>query len=310
MTATLFEYSKLVQKLCHDTKQEFLTPQDLFGYINIARRETAMRAQCVRRLTPTGGSIVGWTVTNAGSGYSNNPTLTITAPDYPTGTLPNPNGAQATASAIVQNGTISAIFSQYGGAGYFQPLMTITDSTGTGATAVTTVPLINTLKAGQEVYNFSDIDVTMFPGIDSVYAIRSASVIYSNYRYSLPMYDFSTYQAMIRQYPFQYQYVPTFCSQFGQGTDGSFYAYPLPSQTYQWEFDCLCLPQDLIDNQSVEVIPQPWSDAVPYFAAHLAFLELQNHNVAKYFDDQFDKRLLRYSQYARLGGAVNRYGRP
>lgn len=306
---TLFDYQKQIQRLAREARQEFLNPEDIVSYVNIARREVAMRAQCIRRLTPTAGSIVGWTVTNAGSGYSNNPTLTITPPDYPAGTLPSPNGAQATASCIVENGTIAAVFSQYGGAGYFQPAMTITDTTGTGATAVTTVPLINTLKQGQEVYPFSGIDVTMLPGIDSVYMIRSVSIVYANYRYSLPMYDFSTYQAYVRQYPFQYQYVPTFASQYGQGVDGSFYAYPLPSQTYQWEFDCFCLPQDLIDNQSFEAIPMPWTDAVPYFALHLAYLSLQNFNVAQYFDQQFDKRLLRYSQYARPGRWTNPYGR-
>jgi hypothetical protein len=135
------------------------------------------------------------------------------------------------------------------------------------------------------------------------------SLIYSNYRYSLPMYAFSVYQSMIRQYPFQYQYVPTFCSQFGQGADGSLYMYPLPSQTYQVEYDCFCTPQDLIDNNSVDVIPNPWTDAVSYFAASLAFEEIQNLNYAKYYFDKFDAMLQRYSNYARPGRVVNPYGR-
>jgi hypothetical protein len=124
------------------------------------------------------------------------------------------------------------------------------------------------------------------------------------------MYAFSTYQSMIRQYPFQYTYVPTFCSQFGQGAGGSFYAYPLPSQTYQWEFDCFCLPQDLlIDNSIPEAIPEPWTDAVQYMAAQLAYQELQNWNAAKFYEQQFDKRTLGYSSNARPGRAVNPYGR-
>jgi hypothetical protein len=171
------------------------------------------------------------------------------------------------------------------------------------------VKFLNTLNQGQEVYNFSDVDLSQFPGVDSVYGVRSVSIIYSNYRYSVPVYAFSTYQAMIRQYPFQYQYVPTFGSQFGQGADGSFYMYPLPSQTYQLEWDCQCLPQDLEDDQSVEVIQAPWDDTVPYFAAHLAYLGLQNMNAGNYYLDLFDKMCLRKSTYARIGRVVNPFGR-
>jgi hypothetical protein len=169
---------------------------------------------------------------------------------------------------------------------------------------------MNLLNIGQEVYPFSGIDLSVFPGVDAVHAIKSASVIYANYRYSLPMYAFSVYQSMIRQYPFQYQYVPTFCSQFGQGAGGSFYAYPLPSQTYQWEFDCFCLPTDmLLDNSIPEAIPQPWTDAVQYMAVQLAFQEMQNFNSAKFYEQMFDKMTLGYSAQARPGRVVNPYGR-
>ncbi len=124
------------------------------------------------------------------------------------------------------------------------------------------------------------------------------------------MYAFSVYQANIRNYPVLYQYVPAFASQYGQGASGSFYVYPLPSQTYQMEFDCFCLPTDmLLDNSIPEPIPQPWTDAVPYMAAQLAYLELQNWNAARFYGEEFDKRTLGYSTQARPGRAVNPYGR-
>jgi hypothetical protein len=307
--SSLFTYSKQVAKFLHDTRQSDLNPRDIVQYVNLARREVAERTQCVRRLTPISGAISGWTVTNGGTGYSNNPTFTVTPPDFPSGNPINPNGLQATATGIVQSGVITAIFSQVGGAGYFQPQMTITDSTGKGATATPIVAGVNKLNPGQESYNFSDIDVSGFPGVDSVLAIKSVSVIYANYLYSLPMYAFSVYQAKIRQYPFQYQYVPCFCSQFGQGNAGSFYAYPIPSQTYQWEFDLFCIPQDLVDDQSVDVIPKPWDDAVPFYAAAYCYLNLQNMNAAEYFFKKFDDVTLRKSNYARIGRVVNPYGR-
>lgn len=307
--ATLFDYLQQTQRFVRDQRQRILDPEDLIEYVNRARREVAARTQCVRRLTTISGSILSWSVTSGGSNYTSNTSATVTAPDFPSGAGVNPNGAQATATPVIQGGVIVGVNNDYGGAGYFQPVMSFTDTTGSGAAATADVAFINTLNRGQEVYNFSDVDLSMFPGVESCYAVKSVSIIYSNYRYSVPMYAFSVYQAMIRSYPFQYQYVPTFCSQYGQGADGSIYMYPLPSQTYQLEWDMFCLPQDLTDNQSVDVIPAPWDDVVPYFAAHLAYLELQNMNAGKFYLDLFDSMTLRKSQYARVGRVVNPYGR-
>lgn len=302
-------YLEQVMRFVRDAKQEFLNPEDLTVYINRARREVAMRAECVRTLTPISGSITGWSLTAGGTGYSGTPTLAVSAPDFPSGVAPDPSGRQATATATSVAGVITGIFSQDGGSGYFQPTLTITDATGSGAAATAELSFINELVQGQEVYPFSGVDLSASPGCQAVYRVISISIIYSNYRYSLPVYSFSVYQAQIRQYPFQYQYVPAFASQFGQGVGGSFYVYPLPSQVYQYELDCLCIPQDLDNDQSVEAIPQPWQDAVPYFAAHLAYLELQNFNAANGYFTLFDNMLQRYSNYARRGRVVNPYGR-
>ncbi len=311
-TPDAFFYLKQVQRLLREQRQEFSNPEDLLSYINLARREVAGRTQCIRRLTPISGQVIDGAITAGGSGYVT-PVATITAPDFPGGTSVNPLGKQATAVVNQQGGVITDITITDGGDGYFQPIVTITDSTGpgTGATATLTLsPLLNLLVAGQEVYNFSDINLGAWPGVDSVFAIKSVSIIYSNYRYSIPVYAFSVYQAMIRQYSLNYQYVPAFGSQFGQGAGGSFYLYPPPSQTYQFEYDCFCLPQDLeLNNGIPEVIPQPWTDAVQYMAVQLAFQELQNFNAAGYYEKQFDKRTLGYSSNARVGRAVSQYGR-
>jgi hypothetical protein len=308
MTQTLFSYMKAVQQMISDTRQELIAPFTLVNYINRARREVAMRSQCLRILPPISGGVETITVTAPGSGYTN-PTVTVTAPDAPDGRSLYPLGAQATATATVEDGMIVNIDVTFGGSGYFQPYITITDPTGTGATAVAATSPILTLNNGQEIYNFADIPLSNFPGIGPVYGIRSVSLIYSSYRYSLPMYSFSTYQAMIRQYPNQYYYVPTMCSQFGQGASGSLYCYPLPSQQYQLEIDCYCYPQDLTTDQDVEAIPDPWTEAVPYMAAHLAYLELQNLNAAEYYRKLFDSKMPMYRNAAQPGRNTNPYGR-
>ena len=307
--ATLNQYLRQVQRFIRDPSQMVINPDDLIDYINQARRQVAMQTECVRILPATSGSITTAQLKAGGSGYTH-PTVTITAPDYPSGLPPAPNGRQATAIALYQGGIITAVVITDGGDGYFQPVATISDPTGHGAACtLNTVPLA-LVTEGQEVYPFTNFDLTPFPGVDSIYAVKSVTIIFSQFRYSVIPKSFSEYQALIRQYASGlYQYVPAVFAQYGQGASGSLYMYPLPNQTYQIELDCFCMPSDLTTDQDVEVIPQPWNDAVPYFAAHLAYLELQNFNAAKMYLELFGQRVNSFSVAARPGMRNSFYGR-
>jgi len=304
----LSDYMKTLQGFLRDRKQQNMNPQDLVLYLNRSRREIALRTQSIRVLTPISGSILTIQVIAGGSGYTA-PVVTIGTPDFPNGAKPFPAGRQAVATAQFIGGVISNVSIVDGGSGYFQPTAKITDPHGTGAVLVASVNPINVTAFQQEIYNFSDVPLQGFPGVDGIFAVKSVSMIYANYRYSLPCYDFSTYQAHIRQYPTQYSYIPTVFGQFGQGKNGSLYMYPIPSTTYQMEWDCFCSPADLTTDSDYEAIPQPWQDAVPYFAAHLSYLELQNFNAAKFYLDLYDNMVHRYSSYARPGRTINPYGR-
>jgi hypothetical protein len=103
--------------------------------------------------------------------------------------------------------------------------------------------------------------------------------------------------------------VPCFGSFFGQGANGSLYTYPLPSQSFQMEWDCLVLPSPLSDNRSVEALPDPWTEVVKFYVGHLVMLERGNFNQARYYEELFDKNMLRYSGNTRIGRIVNIYGR-
>lgn len=311
---SLNDYMQDVQTYFADQNQKYMNPEDLIRHVNRARREIAMRAGCVRVLTQSSGQVVRATITAAGTGYTN-PVATITAPDFPDAGVDNPLGAQATASVIQAGGMITNIDITYGGSGYFQPQITITDDVvsptvpGTGATATLTVTPITQTQNGQEVYPFENIPLDNFPGVGSVYFVNSISIIYAQYRYSLMTYSFSTYQALIRNYPLQYRYVPSICAQLKRGTNGDLYLYPVASQSYQLELDCYCLPQDLTDNESFEAIPGPWTDCVAFYAAHFAYLSAQNFNAADYYLKLYERKSSDYSSFASPRKVSNRYGR-
>jgi hypothetical protein len=307
--ADLNTYLKDAQRLLREQNQSDLNPEDLISFINRARREIAMRSQCIRILTPISGAVTGASIVASGTGYPGGATLAITSPDFPSGVAPKPNGDQATGVLFTSGGSLSSVNIVYGGAGYFMPQASVVASSGAGASVTLQVQPLNLLTQGQEVYPFSGVDLTGNPGVQSVYCVMGVSIIYANYRYSLPVYPFSAYQAYIRQYPFQYQYVPTFASQYGQGANGSFYVFPLPSQTYQYELDCLCIPQDLTAALSFEALPDPWTDAVAYLACAHGMMSIQNYNIANFYKSWYDEFAQRYSNYARPGRATNPYGR-
>ena len=304
----LNRYLQQTQRFLREQNQSLLHPHDLMEYVNRARREIAERTQSIRRTPPISGPIATINVTAGGAGYTA-PTVTISPPDSPGGRAPNPGGLQATALATVIGGQIVSIAVTNGGDGYFAPIVTISDPTGSGALASPVLASIFQLNALQEEYRFSDIPLGTLPGVDSVFAVQSVAVIYANYRYVLPMYPWTIYQAQIRQYPRQYYYVPTMASQYGIGTDGSLFLYPIASQPYQCELDCYCLPSDLTTDKDFEALPQPWQDAVPYFAAHLAYAELQNAQMAAMYLQLHDQMVHRFSASANIGRAINPYGR-
>lgn len=306
---TLFTYMSDVQTLLRESKQDQIDPGDLIKWINRARREIALRTSCLRGITPIAGAVISASVTSGGHGYTA-PTVTISPPDYPSGQRPFPNGDQATGTVTTSTGTVSAVGVTYGGSGYYAPTATIADPTGTGATVALTTSYVSKLVQGQEVYLFSDINLSQFPGFDSVYYVESISILYAAQRYSLMVPSFSSYQAMIRQFTNQYQYVPFFAGQLAQGTSGSLFLYPLPSTAWQCEFVFRALPQDLIDDQSVEALPQPWTDGVMYMALHLGYLSLQNPNMARMYLELFSQFTHGYSVAARPGRKPNPYGRP
>lgn len=74
---------------------------------------------------------------------------------------------------------------------------------------------------------------------------------------------------------------PTTWAQLKQGTSATVYFYPLPDTTYTANLDCVCNPIDLVDDTTVEAIPYPFTDAVPFLAAYYAYMSVQRQTDAE-----------------------------
>jgi hypothetical protein len=316
------DYMMQVKRLVgYDEHSVLYNDDDLLDFINIARAETAAQGQCLRFVTPYQGQILRIHVTDPGSGYVD-PAVTLSPPDQPSGAIPFPGGLTATATAQQVGGMISNISVASGGDGYFTPpLVTISDLTGPGqgAEAVAEVAPLNAAVPEQEIYEFSQIDLSPAGGLDAILAVKGVSFIWGNWQWTANRVSFSRYMALTRQWTTNFFAPPEVVCQQGQGTSGSLRIYPIPDQPYPMIWDTLCLPQDLIDDTSYEPIPQPWRRAVPYYAAHLALLaraaqipQLFNLSQA-YFNEKtgglFNTAMTRARAFSQPGAIGSFYGR-
>ena len=90
--------------------------------------------------------------------------------------------------------------------------------------------------------------------------IRSVSVIYANYRYSLPMYSFSVYQVLIQELPLPVYLRPNASHlNLVKALLEVFLRTRFPHNFTSGNSIAQLYHKTLSDDQSVEVIPQPWS---------------------------------------------------
>src|SRR5262249_35613192 len=106
-------------------------------------------------------------------------------------------------------------------------------------------------------------------------------------------YVWTDFQAYLRSYSTGLQNYPTVFSQYGQGEGGSLYLWPLPSQATDMEWDSYCTPIDLSADSDPEVIPYPWTDAVKFYAAYLAFQNAQRYEDADRMFGEYEKFMKR-----------------
>ena len=88
--------------------------------------------------------------------------------------------------------------------------------------------------------------------------------------------------------------IPKTVAQLRQGTSGTILLDPVPANDTPLLVDTVWLPIPLVNDSTVEAIPYPWTDAVQFYAAWLAFMQLQRQADA-------DTMLSRYKELAWRG---------
>lgn len=276
---TTADYISQVRNLIHDASASDFTDSQLIPFINNARLRTAQDLRCVRQFIqglntisqqetyPLNGFVGGMQVLNGGQNYTN-PVITFTGG----------GGTGAAAQAIVVNGVITNIFMTNWGGGYTStPIGTLIDPTGTGAT-------FNVI-AGLMINDILTMTV-LWNGPPSALAI------------TFDWLPFSAFQAFCRAYRATFSNPGAYTVHYGTtsptmqtGDARAFYLYPIPNQPYYLEMDVAVLPNNLVTISDVDyqIVP-PWNDAVQYFAAHLAFLSLQQYAQSGVMKGLYDGR--------------------
>ena len=278
----LTQYLTDTALILNDPNSLFFNQTNLTNWINKARNRIAEVAQCVRVLPPSSGTITAIAVATGGSGYATAPTVTINYPDA-LGPV-----VQATATATISGGVVTAITitNPTTNSGYVNtPTVTLSGggyTTAATAGTVTLTPYITTV-ANQEVYPLSAYTSQVQqaqPGAARAIGIQSVSVSWGSFKPTLDYRSWTTFQATLRSYNIGQQNYPSVWSRYGRGAGASIYLWPIPAQTSQMDLDLYCQPIPLVTDSTVEAIPEPFTDAVKFYAAYLAYMNAQRKDDA------------------------------
>ena len=279
--ATLQSYLNDTRRLLHDARGTFFNDIDLTQAINSACKRAAADSTCYRKLQTiylsTGlevygyGQVSGCSVIAGGTGYVA-PTVTFSAP--PAG------GTTAVGTVASASGVITDILVSNGGSGYTSaPTVTIGGG-GTGANVVSSAIDINTLDT---------LNITLIWGSRRVILNRAS---------------FTEFQATVRGWVGMSQQ-PCVAAIYGQS---QWYIGPIPNQSYVTEWDTVVNPPELVNMTDVSVITYPYSDPVPYYAAHTAKINEQSYKESDKFLELYQQKMRQAIRSSMMRKLPTAYG--
>lgn len=286
MAATLNSYISQTQLLVHDTLGTLYTTTDITGYINLARSQLALEAECVRFNYGWDGLQMTGTFT---SGLTS-----VTAVTYPTSFADTITNWVMVCPAVLTPGTTVANFNSVA-----QTITLSAPAVVSGTVSFIVGPPNNTSTL-QEFYTIPNGNLTggtplvASTGVNGIIGVRTVTLNWGgaggSNAYMLDYWDWTSYSAYLRFYGQNgLQGNPAVWTRY----NNSVYLRPVPSQVYPMQWDCICSVVDMSSNTSPEAIPYPFTDAIPYYAAYMALLNAQRPADAQQMKERYEEYIKR-----------------
>jgi hypothetical protein len=153
-----------------------------------------------------------------------------------------------------------------------------------------------------QTYPFSNITVSSVSGVSSVLNVRMISASNGSGGQSFlnfwPWEWFNRYFLCATTIPVG---TPIQWTQYAQGQLGSLYLNPIPMSNTTLSLDTACLPIALVDDTTVEAIPYPWTDAVPFYALYFSYMSTQRQEEAAFMYQRYQEFAARARMFSTPG---------
>jgi hypothetical protein len=134
--------------------------------------------------------------------------------------------------------------------------------------------------------------------------VMNVTVLWGTQRVTLDRMPFTKFQAYVRSWQISGQ--PRVCSSYGQS---AWYIGPVPDQDYVSEWDVILVPADLSNVTDISPVNYPYSDTIPFYAAHIAKLKEQSHNESDVFLALYQRKMQWSIKSAQMRIMPSVYGR-
>jgi hypothetical protein len=154
------------------------------------------------------------------------------------------------------------------------------------------MPLTNTFQTipGVEKYSFrfgNDYVKQLNQNVKGIGDVITCAVSWGGSRPALDWLPWEDLQAYARSYNIGVTSYPFCWSTYGDGERGQVWLFPIPTNALEMEWDTFCVPTDIFTDDCYDALPSPFSTYVPFYAAHLAFLNSQRYGQAATMLDLF-----------------------
>jgi hypothetical protein len=123
-------------------------------------------------------------------------------------------------------------------------------------------------------------------GVANPIVVRDVTFQIAGGRKKVYSREWEWFDRFILSRPAPTQGPPKWWAQYGQGSQGTLW-FNLLDTDYTVYLDTACLPASLNSDADPEAIPQLWTDAVPYYAAYMGFLQFSDKDNADNMMQQF-----------------------